>query len=81
MGATIETISVSQNPETVTLEEVTCMYCGLPTPVPASGISKIASHFPRHISIVRCEVCGKEAAYRTCELLELGEVCRARRSQ
>jgi hypothetical protein len=74
MGATIETISVSQNPETITRKEVTCISCGLPTPVPASGPSQFLSHVPRHISIVRCKVCGKEAPYLSCEIFELDEV-------
>jgi len=64
MGAPIETVNVSQNPKTITREEVTCIFCGQPTPVPASGLSNFSSHVPRHIWIVRCEACGKEALYR-----------------
>jgi hypothetical protein len=77
MGTPIETISLSQNPERITHEEVTCIFCGLPTPVPASDPSKFASHVPRHLSIVRCEVCGKEAPYRTCDIFEFGVMVRA----
>jgi ribosomal protein S14 len=78
MGAPIETVSVSQNPETITRMEVTCIFCGRPTPVPASDPSKFASHVPRRISIVRCKVCGKEAPYRACDIFEFGEMCHAR---
>jgi hypothetical protein len=78
MSTPIETVSAIQNPETITGEEVTCIFCGLPTPVPASGPSKFASHVPRHISIVRCKVCGKEAPYRSCDISEFAEMYRAR---
>lgn len=74
MGTPIETVSVSQYPDTITAEEVTCVFCGLPTPVPALGSSTIASHVPRHIWIIRCEVCGKEAPYRACDIFEFGDV-------
>jgi hypothetical protein len=77
MGTPIETVSVSQKHETITGEEVTCIFCGLPTPVPASGPSKFASQGPRHVWIVRCKVCGKEAPYRACDISEFGEMCRA----
>jgi hypothetical protein len=78
MSAPIETVSVSQKPETITREEVTCMFCGLPTPVPAWHPSKFASHVPRRILIVRCKVCGKEAPYSACDIFEFDEMCRAR---
>jgi hypothetical protein len=70
MDAKIEAVTVSQELETVTRKEVTCIYCGLPTPVPASVPRKFASHLPRHISIVRCKLCGKEAPYRACDTFE-----------
>jgi len=56
MDANIETVIVSQKLETITRKKVTCIYCGLPTPVPASGPSKFASHVPRHIlsSVASC---------------------------
>ena len=72
MGANIEAVIVSQK-QTVTRKEVNCIYCGLPTPVPASDRSKLGSHVPRHLSIVRCNMCGKEAPYRTCDIFEFGE--------
>jgi hypothetical protein len=80
MGANIEAVRVSQNKlETITRNEVTCIFCGRPTPVPASGPSKFASHVPRRISIIRCKVCSKEATYRACDIVfEFGEMCRAR---
>jgi hypothetical protein len=78
MSTTIETASVRQHPETIIREEVTCIFCGLPTPIPASGRSKSASQAPRHTWIVRCEVCGKEAPYRICDLFEFGQIFHAR---
>ena len=77
MCATIAAVGVSQNSEAIT-QEVTCIFCGLQTPIPASSAGKFASHLPRHLAIVRCEVCGKEAPYRTCDFLDLGEMCRSR---
>jgi len=78
MDANAEAVIVSQKPETITRTEVTCIYCGLPTPVPASAPSKFASHVARHISIVRCKLCGKEAPYRACDIFEFSEMCGAR---
>ena len=60
MGTPIETFSLNQNPETIIRYEVTCLFCGLPTPVPVPGPLTFACHVPRHISIVRCELCGKD---------------------
>ena len=78
MDANIETDIVSQKLETITRQEVTCICCGLPPPMPASGPSTSASHVPRHISIVRCKQCGKEAPYRPCDTFEFGEMRGAR---
>jgi hypothetical protein len=78
MCAAIETIRSGQISEAIIQEEVTCIFCGLPTPVPAWETSKFGSRLPRHISIIRCEVCGKEAPYPTCDFIELSELCRAR---
>jgi len=64
MNVNIETVLVSQKLDTITDKEVTCIFCGLPTPVPASNPSKLARDVPRHIFIVRCKLCGKEAPYR-----------------
>jgi hypothetical protein len=77
MGASIEAGIESQRLETVIRKEVTCLFCGLPTPVPASGPSRFGSHVPRRISIVRCRVCGKEAPYRSCDIFEFAEECQA----
>jgi hypothetical protein len=63
MDANIETVLASQRLDTITDKEVTCIFCGLPTPLPDCP-SKFASHVPRHIFIVRCKLCGKEAPYR-----------------
>ena len=54
MGDNIEAVIVSQKLETITRKGVTCIFCGLPTPVPASSPRKFSSHLPSHISIVRC---------------------------
>jgi len=73
MGANIEAVIVSQKLETIPCKGVTCMFCGLPTPLPPSVPSKLS-----HISIVRCKLCGKEAPYRACDIIEFGGKCQAR---
>lgn len=70
----MDTKIVGQELETIACKEVICIFCGLPTPVPASDPSKIASYVPRRISIIRCKVCGKEAPYRACDILGFGEM-------
>ena len=78
MGANIAAVILSQNVESMTRKEVTCIFCGLSTPMPASGPSRLPGRPPRHIAIVRCKVCGKEAPYRACDIIEFGEKCQAR---
>jgi hypothetical protein len=76
MGATIEAVIADQNPEIMTRSEVICIFCGLATPVPASGPRVRASHVARKtsgISIVRCDVCGKEAPYPPRDIREVKE--------
>jgi hypothetical protein len=68
MGINIEATVLNQNFESIIHKEVTCIFCGLPTPVPAVGARKYASQNPSSISIVRCNVCGKEAPYRACDV-------------
>jgi hypothetical protein len=80
MNSAIETVRAGQEFGTITPKEVACIFCGLPTPVPAWGPSGFVSHVPRRISIVRCVVCGKEASYRVCDTFEFGEMCGARAS-
>ena len=80
MGANIEAAIVSRELDTITRKEVTCIFCGLPTPVPTSGDSRLSSHVSPRISIVRCNVCGKEAPYRACDIFEFGEMLGARGS-
>jgi hypothetical protein len=75
MKSAIETARADQKCETITPKEVACIFCGLPTPVPAWGPIGFASHVPRRISIVRCMLCGKEAPYRACDTFEGGEMC------
>jgi hypothetical protein len=72
MGATIHTTSVSHDVKRITHNEVACIYCGLPTPVPVSGSGQLASHATPRTSIIRCEVCGKEAPYRARDIVESG---------
>jgi hypothetical protein len=80
MNAAIETGRASEKFENITPKEVACIFCGLPTPVPAWGPAGFASHVPRRISIVRCMACGKEAPYRACDTFALGEMPAARAS-
>jgi ribosomal protein S14 len=79
MGTTIELVTALRKPETTTRKGVTCIFCGLATAIPASGPGKFASHVPRsnpRVSIVRCEICGKEAPYPIREILEFRETSR-----
>jgi hypothetical protein len=71
----VDTVTVGPRPEVnaMPLKEVACIFCGLPTPLPASGPGGSASHVAPRISIVRCLVCGKEAPYRACDVFEPGE--------
>jgi hypothetical protein len=80
MNSAIETARVGQKLKTITPKEVACIFCGLPTPVPAWGPTGFASHVPRRISIVRCMLCGKEAPYRASDTFEVGEMCGAQAS-
>ena len=73
MGATIEAVGLRQDPETATQSGVVCIFCGLPTPVRASSEGTFATHLRRpstRVSLVRCEVCGKEALYHAEEVTE-----------
>ena len=75
MGAAVEAVKAVQNSATITRREVICIFCGLPTPVSALGPSGRASREARNtsgISIVRCEVCGKEAPYPPRYIREVG---------
>jgi transcription elongation factor Elf1 len=77
MGAAFGAVRVNQKPEP-TDKEVTCIFCGLATPVLVSGSTKFASHFLDQVAIVRCKVCGKEAPYRACDTFEFGKPSPAR---
>jgi hypothetical protein len=62
---------------------VKCIFCGLPTPLPAASDAAFetqGSQSASHVSIVRCEICGKEAAYLSREVGEFGDLFRARRT-
>ena len=64
MGGTVVVACADQDSETITPREVICIFCGSATPLPASVPRGRASHVARNtrgISIVRCDVCGKEA--------------------
>ena len=78
MAANSEAVILSQTRETITRGEVTCIFCGLPTPVPSPGPTLFASYVPRHISIIRCKLCGKEAPYRASDIFEFSETSGAR---
>lgn len=80
MGATIEAVGPMQHPEAATRSGVVCIFCGLPTPARASSEGTFATHLPRpitRVSLVRCEVCGKEAPYYADEITEFGKILRA----
>ena len=79
MGAIMEALQISQIPETEMHSGVVCIFCGLPTPVQTSREGTVATNVPRNnhrVSIVRCDVCGKEAPYPANEITEFGEVFR-----
>jgi hypothetical protein len=79
MGATIEAIEVSQHPGTTTHSGVVCIFCGLPTPVQTAREGTFTTdvfRLDRRVSLVRCEVCGKEAPYLAYEIAEFGEMFR-----
>ena len=87
MGAIIEAVQTSQHPETTAQRGVVCIFCGLPTPVQTPG-EKTSATLPsrpdlrglqvqpapgHRLSLVRCEMCGKEAPYLAHEITEFGE--------
>jgi hypothetical protein len=79
MGATIEAVQVSQHSESATQSGVVCIFCGLPTPVQTAREGTFTTdvfQLDRRVSIVRCEVCGKEAPYPAYEITEFGEMFR-----
>jgi hypothetical protein len=81
MEAIIEAIEVSRDSELGVQTGVTCIFCGLPTPVRAATRKAFEMHLPQpmsHISIVRCEICEKEAPYLSKEVSDIGEIFRAR---
>jgi hypothetical protein len=63
------------------LTGVLCLHCGMPTPLPilihgdALQGTLVDSH--RHLSIIRCHQCGKEAPYLTSEIIPLNRTARA----
>jgi hypothetical protein len=76
MGAT-GVVRANEKPEK-TNKEVTCIFCGLATPVLASRSSRVASQVHHDVLIVRCEVCGKEAPYHATDTFAFGETIAAR---
>ena len=90
MGAIIEAVQTSQHRGTTAHKGVVCIFCGLPTRVQTSGEGTSATHEPRpdlpglelqpvpgrRLSIVRCEICGKEAPYLAHEIIQFGEELR-----
>jgi hypothetical protein len=77
MGAIIEAVQVNQHPEPVTHAGVVCIFCGQATSVQTSREGAFVAYAfrpDRHVSIVRCDVCGKEATYLAHEITEFGEM-------
>jgi hypothetical protein len=77
MSASVQAVQLSQQPETETHSGVVCIFCGLPTPVQDSreGAAPRDVLCPnRRVMLVRCEVCGKEAPYRSYEVSAFGEM-------
>ena len=75
MGIVIEQAELKRDLRTTIRKGVTCIFCGLPTPVyaPAQESVETRSLSSRtHISLVRCEICGKEAPYLSSEVTEFG---------
>lgn len=82
MAAIVEEVEVSGDFAATAHSGVTCIFCGLPTPVRATAPKAFETHLSHpasHVSIVRCEICGKEATYLSREVAEFGDVFRARR--
>jgi len=82
MGSVIEQVDLSRDSEAPSHSGVTCIFCGLPTPVRVTSQKVLATYPPRpssRVSIVRCEICGKEAPYLSEEVADFGEVFRERR--
>jgi hypothetical protein len=77
MRVTIEAVELRQRPEVATHRGVVCIFCGLPTPMQDSRegtAPRDAPRLNRRVEIVRCEVCGKEAPYPSCEVSDFGEM-------
>lgn len=80
MGTSVQGDPVSQDSESIT-HGVTCIFCGLPTPVHTSSQKSLGGYYPEasgRVTLVRCEVCGKEAPYLAHEIGEFVERFRAR---
>ena len=76
MGAISEAVQIRQHADTAAHSGVVCIFCGLPTPVQTCGEGTSATLPPRpnrRLSIIRCEICGKEAPYLAHEITEFGE--------
>ena len=56
-------------------KKVSCLFCGIRTEVPAHADlrSVDAAELDGYVSIVRCHSCGKEAVYRSIEIMEFQE--------
>ena len=75
MGITIEETEVNGDLQATLLTGVTCIFCGLPTPVHSHAPKQTEVGRPQsstHVSLVRCEICGKEAPYLSSEVTEFG---------
>ena len=72
MMPTIEQVPAGWGPERSRRRNVTCIFCGLATPIPESVFS--FRGYGRGVSIVRCRVCRKEAPYLYRDILESGDI-------
>jgi hypothetical protein len=76
MAAAVHAVQINEEPERTTGRGVTCIFCGLPTPVSKPSQGRFATHLARansRLSIVRCHVCGKEAPYPVHEIVQFEE--------
>ncbi len=77
MGPITEAVQTNERPDTATHNGVVCIFCGLPTPVQTSREGAATTNATRsnhRVSIIRCEICGKEAPYPAHEIAEFGGV-------
>jgi hypothetical protein len=83
MGIIIEETEVKGDLQATLFKGVTCIFCGLPTPVDSHAPEKAEAGWPQsstRVSLVRCEICRKEAPYLSREVTEFGDIVRTSES-